>query len=119
MTNFTFKHLGRRKNPCLKAKGNESRGLVRFAVETLSRNISVCGDDGQKLLRSGKALLRIYETIRGEHRRVPLDTRLELLAAAKIHAAFHTLADGTRVPKHHALFHPIQDAHCTGNPAFF
>jgi hypothetical protein len=111
---FSYRHLGNLKMPCLKAKGGQTRCLVRFCTELMQKHN--CGDDGKLLAQSGQALVDMYDIMEHEPRRMSLNSRRLLVQAAVNHVTLYKAAGGHLVHKHHGVLHMAVDAGRTGNP---
>ena len=109
-----MKSLGSLKQPCLKAKGGETRCLVKFATELLERND--CGHKGKLLALAGRELMRHYEIMDMESRRMTLKGRQELVTTAVNHCSLYKAVGGHMVHKHHGWIHMSLSAGRTGNP---
>ena len=111
---FGMATLGPLRRPCLKAKGGETRCLVRFATNLMEDYD--CGARGQLLALAGKHLLATYAIMEHESRRMSLTARQELLASAVNHVTLYKAAGGYLVYKHHSFIHMAQSAERLGNP---
>ena len=60
---FFWKHLGEIKKPCLKAKGGQTRCLVKFCTGLMQKYGHECGTSGQYLAKAGEALLDGYDVM--------------------------------------------------------
>jgi hypothetical protein len=111
---FSYLHLGKVKKPCLKAKGGQTRCLVRFCTELMQKHD--CGANGKLLAQAGKALLDMYDIMEGEPRRMSLISRRLLVDSVVNHVVFYKAAGGHLVSKHHGALHMALAAGNTGNP---
>ena len=111
---FNLNVLGPSKRPCLKAKGGETRCLVKFATQLMENHD--CGVKGQLLARAGRCLMEHYAIMETESRRMSLIARRELLATAVNHVTFYKAAGGHLVYKHHSWIHMALSAEHFGNP---
>ena len=113
---LSIKMLGNPKAPCLQAKGGETRNLVKFAtklMEDFKRD-----NESNMLHQAGVNLVRFYETMAAEHRRLPLKSRKVLMDSAVRFCAYWKAAGGYFVHKHHGFVHMACDTHKTGNPSY-
>jgi hypothetical protein len=111
---FTWRDLGGIKKPCLKAKGGETRGLVKFCTELMQKH--KCKQKGQLLARSGEALMDFYAVMEEESRCMSFKAKRRLVSAAVNHVSFYKAAGGHLVHKHHGLIHMALSAGRIGNP---
>ena len=102
------------KRHCLKAKGGETRCLVKFATQWMENHD--CGVKGQLLARAGRCLMEHYAIMETESRRMSLIARRELLATAVNHVTFYKAAGGHLLYKHHSWIHMALSAEHFGNP---
>ena len=123
---FTYKSLGVNLDaPCLKAKGGETRGLVKFCVKLMHDAVrKQVGLKAKKLRRmsnlaqAGEKLMDMYAVMEREPRCMSLEARQKLLASAVNHVLLYKLAGGHLVPKHHGIVHMALSAGQQGNPKF-
>ena len=106
--------FGKLKTPCLKAKGGETKWLVKFATELLTDND--CGEKGRLLAAAGRALLKHYDILDRESRRMSSDSKRLLLEAARDHVLLYKKAGGHLAHKHHGFIHLALSAKLHGNP---
>jgi hypothetical protein len=114
---FTLKLLVSKKTkhrPCLKAKGGETRCLVKFATELMERD--KCGDKGRVLAEAGRQLLTYYKVMDENPRKMTVRARQQLLESAINHVTLYKSVGGHLVHKHHSWIHMTLDAIRTGNP---
>ena len=105
------------KWPCLKAKGQESRHLVQYAVDITGRL-----PDNRKcalLHTAGKFLIQWYDTIADTCRVMDRIMQERLFTLALNHVAIYKSAGGHLVHKHHAFVHLSQKVASAGNCGFF
>ena len=109
--------VGKLKAPCLKAKGAESRGVVRYAMELAKRlpKNRKCA----LLVKAGQSLLDWYDIIGESSRVVASSRRAELFKHCVNHIVLYKEAGGYMVPKHHCFLHLTQKVTSAGNPACF
>lgn len=117
LKSLTVKTLGKLKSPCLHAKGAESRGVVRYAMELAKRlpNNRKC----VLLVQAGQSLLDWYDIIGESSRVVSFGRRAELFKHCVNHIVLYKEAGGHMVPKHHCFWHLTQKVTSAGNPACF
>ena len=117
---FTLKKLGDKlDSPDLKAKGSQSRCMVRFCTELLAEHALKTGLEGKLLQRSGLSLMEYYHIMRNEHRKVLQDMQIRLMSACLNHIQLYKKAGGRMVPKHHGMVHLTQSVCTSGNPAYY
>ena len=102
------------KRPCLKAKGGQTRCLVRFCKELMEKY--PLGEKGKLLAKAGEHLLHAYEVMDLQPRRMPAKARAELVAAMVNHVVLYKAAGGHLVYKHHGAIHMCLSATEQGNP---
>ena len=71
ITNFNMKLLGSRAAQCLKTKGAETYGLLKFLIEALGSYRERVGGDWQRLLQAGQALDFIVDVWQKHNWRIP------------------------------------------------
>ena len=113
---FTLKMLGPKnlRDPCLKAKGGETRCLVKFCTELMDR--PECGERGRILGEAGRQLMQHYDIMEEQPRRMSLTARKRLLETAVNHVTLYKSLGCHLVHKHHAWVHMAMSAGMTGNP---
>ncbi len=113
---FYWKHLGPIKYPCLKAKGGQTRCLVKFCTGLMQKYGHDCGTSGQYLAKAGQALLNAYDVMDIEPRRMCILATQRLMSAMVNHVVFYRAAGGHLVYKHHGCIHMALMAGWIGNP---
>ena len=103
----------------MKAKGAESRHLVSFCVDSLSKFENTIGEEGGHLLDAGLSLMMFYEIISTHHRKMDVGTQQELLSCAISHNLNYAAAGGHQVPKHHSMVHMTLNVCAAGKPAYY
>jgi hypothetical protein len=114
---FTMQSLVSKKTknkPFLKAKGGETRCLVKFATELMQKDN--VGPKGRLLAEAGRHLMENYRIMEDNPRRMGMFARRALLASAVNHVALYKQAGGHLVPKHHSWIHMALEAGVNGNP---
>jgi len=111
---FSHRQLGKVAQPCLKAKGGQTRGLVKFCTQLMQK--AACGESGKLLARSGEALLDAYKIMDAEPRCMSLKARQGLVADMVNHVSFYKAAGGHMVYKHHGCLHMALSSQFLGNP---
>ena len=111
---FSFKDLGQLSKPCLKAKGGQTRCLVKFCTGLMQKYD--CGPNGKLLARAGVALMEAYDIMHLEPRRMSFKARQGLLVAMINHVVCYQAAGGHLVYKHHGAIHLALMAGWFGNP---
>lgn len=111
---FSHKCLFQSKRPCLKAKGGQTRCLVKFCTELMQKH--GLGTQGRLLARAGEALMDVYQVMAREPRKVSLEGRQQLVAAMVNHVVCYKAAGGHLVYKHHGAIHMALMAGSLGNP---
>ena len=111
---FNSNHLGKLSKPVLKAKGGQTRCLVKFCTRLMHK--FDCGDEGTLLAKAGDCLLDAYEVMKSEPRRMSLQGREKLLTSMKNHVELYRAAKGHLVYKHHGAIHMALMAGWIGNP---
>ena len=112
---FSHRSLGNLKKPCLKAKGGQTRGLVKFCTNLMQHDSIAC-KKGKLLFQAGKALLKVYMIMDMEPRRMSLTSRRDLLEAMVKHVELYKAAGCHVVYKHHGGIHLARQAAWHGNP---
>ena len=87
---FSIKSLGQLKKPCLKAKGGQTRCLVKFCTGLMQKYN--CGEKGKLLARAGEALMDAYDIMHLEPRRMSFKERQRLLVAIVNHVVCYQAA---------------------------
>jgi hypothetical protein len=113
---FSYRQLGKVAQPCLKAKGGQTRGLVKFATQLMQKHDTT--EKGKLLAMAGNALLELYETMESEPRVVSFSARKQMVSAMVNHDVFYRAAGGHMVYKHHGALHMVLSAGWHGNPKF-
>ena len=116
---WTLAKLGKLDNPCLHAKGAESRTLVKFCAQIVDLYKEKLGREGALLAAAGYALVEYNEILKNEHRLVPVDVQLRLMECIINHNCMYRAAGGRMVPKHHMAIHLSNSCSFAGNPSFF
>ena len=111
---FNHKCLGKLKQPCLKAKGGQTRCLVKFCTGLMQK--FPCGRNGELLAKAGEHLLEAYEVMDMQPRRMSLKARSQLVTAMVNHVVLYRAAGGHLVYKHHGAIHLACSAATMGNP---
>jgi hypothetical protein len=119
MKSWTLGKLGHLDKPCLKAKGAETKALVKFTNGLLREHVEKLGPKGNLLLAAGSSLVEYYDLIYTEHRHMSLSSRQRLMNAAINFLVAYRSYGGHMVPKHHSLVHLTQDSNDNGNPSYF
>ena len=88
--NFTLEKFDKNlKQPCLKAKGAETKDLVAFSVELLERLGDRATLRSNLLLQSRRHLLRWYARCKEHARIMPLYAKVELSNVAINHVVLY------------------------------
>ena len=111
---FSWRQLGSFNKSCLKAKGGQTRCLVKFCAQLMHRHN--CGTKGAALAKAGDALLQLYKTMENEPRRISTKAAQTMIASIVNHVAFYQDAGGHMVYKHHGAIHMALNAQWQGNP---
>jgi hypothetical protein len=111
---FSMLDLGDLNRPCLRAKGGETRGLVKFCTGLMKK--FDCGPRGKLLAKAGEALLENYEVMETESRRMSFESRQRLVTSMVNHVVLYKAAGGHLVHKHHGAVHMALKAGTSGNP---
>jgi len=111
---FSHVHLGKLNRPCLKAKGGQTRVLVKFCTELMNKYD--LGKQGRLLAKAGASLMDLYATMAEEPRRVSLAGRHKMVESVVNHVVFYRAAGGHLVYKHHGAIHLACMAGFQGNP---
>ena len=118
MKNWGLSKLGKLDTPCLKAKGAQTKHLVKFVVSMLEQHIHKLPARTRLLLTAARALDEYYDMLRSEHRYMSLEARARLmdLNITMVEAWRHY--GGHMVTKHHNMFHLTQSSNGAGNPQY-
>jgi len=111
---FTWRDLGGRTKPSLRAKGGETRCLVKFCTELMQKRN--CKQKGALLARAGEALMDFYAVMEEESRCMSFKAKHLLVSSAVNHVTFYKADGGHLVHKHHGLIHMALSAGRIGNP---
>lgn len=111
---FSWRHLGKVSKPCLKAKGGQTRCLVKFCTGLMQKHD--CGESGRLLAKAGENLMDMYHVMEIEPRVMSLQARQRLLSAMVNHVVLYRAAGGHLVYKHHGGIHMTLMAGWLGNP---
>ena len=87
---------------------------MKFATQLMIDND--CGENGRLLAAAGQALLKHYDILDRDSRRMPSGSKRFLLETARDHVLLYKRAGGHLVYKHHGIIHLALSAKLHGNP---
>ena len=122
--NLTQKMLGTRRNPMMSVKAAEARGLLDFCAKLLEDAVARLdrGNDyflkAELLYACAKSAVRVDELLRNTGTYVvTFDAQQELLDSYIHHVTLFSRCGGRLRPKHHMMFHLIEQCDKIGAPA--
>ena len=113
---LTVQMLGKRSNPCCKAKAAETGYLMHFCVHLLERFWGVLGEKHTAFAEAGLALERYLAVLHREGKQVSAAGQQVLWSTMLRHLTLCPVCDISYKPKHHLWIHMTSRVPRTGNP---
>ena len=116
---LTYPMLSKPALPKLKAKAAETRNLLPLCPLICRENMGCLGERAEYLVAAADELVKVYEVMQDEPRRMTPDGLRALRQAMTRHLSFWQHAGGHLVPKHHYSWHLVERAGEAGNPRWY
>ena len=118
LSTLTLNMLGTKKRPLLKAKADETKWLMYFCVEMLSKYPSA-KTRYTPMLHAGQELVTLVETMKSSGKNVPQPALRKLHDSCQRHLKLCAEAGVPYTPKHHLFVHLVTRTAFMGNPKHY